>query len=107
MKGESGWLNTRLKTIRENLKKLNSNAANDSMNRSLLNQSLANEEIIDDAVAADDVVFLKSLPVSDESMDTILQKLSSTRTYRQKMLLDKKIHLKEHFPYFFTHPDLV
>lgn len=104
VKGDSGWLNIRLKTVRENLRQLNLNAANVSLN--LLNQS-ASESVIDDSVAADDVVFLKSLIVSDENMETFWEKLNFTRSYRQKMLLDKNIHLKEQFPYFFTHPEMV
>lgn len=106
VKGDSGWLNIRLKTVRENLRQLNLNAANVSLNRSLLNQS-ASENVIEDSVAADDVMFLKSLIVSDENMEMFWKKLNSTRSYRQKMLLDKNIHLKEQFPYFFTHPDMV
>lgn len=107
MNRDSGWLNIRLKTVRENMKQLNLNAANVSMNRSLLNQSMAIEEVCDDSVAANDIVFLKSLLVSDENMDTFWEKLNSTRSYRHKMLLDKNTHLKEQFPYFFTRPDMV
>lgn len=108
LKGEKGWINARLKYVRDLQNKLNRSASNISMHSIAADQNTTIENTSnDDEAAANDVLFLKTLVVSDEVMETIFQKLNSTREYRKKMLLDKTIHLKEHFPYFFTHPQLV
>lgn len=51
-----------------------------------------------------DVHLLKSLIVNVENLDTIKQLLNKTREYRAKMLDKKETEIKEHFPYFFSHP---
>lgn len=81
---------------------------NSELNISRSNQDDAMEPYVDDeSIAEQDVQFLKSLIVTDENMSIFAEKLNSTRKYRLKLLLDKGIHLKEWFPYFFTHPQLV
>lgn len=92
-----GWFNARLKNMRGAQKKLTTN--NNSNRRSARRSKIPNP--------SDDVIYLKSLVVSDENMPIFIEKLNSTRGHRMEMLLDKNIHLKEMFPYFFTHPDLV
>lgn len=55
-----------------------------------------------------DVDVLKSLIVNAENLDIIKQKLNRTRAYRKRMLQNNETEIKEHFPYFFSHPfDLV
>lgn len=98
--GDKGWFNVRLKNIRELQKRLNKSANNQ------LDKSVASDNSLEEA-ATEDILFLKSLVVSEENMHIFLQKLNSTRTHRQKMLLNKEINLKEQFPYFFTNPQLV
>lgn len=81
---------------------------NSELNVSRSNQDDAVEPYVDnESIAEHDVLFLKSLIVTDENMPIFAEKLNSTREYRLKLLLDKEIHLKEWFPYFFTHPQLV
>lgn len=81
MKGDSGWLDIRLKTVRENIQQVNLNAAyaHASLNRSLPSQSLTGD-ISGDKNAASDVAFLKSMLVSDEYMDTFWKNLNFTRS---------------------------
>ncbi|XP_031639195.1 uncharacterized protein LOC116351255, partial [Contarinia nasturtii] len=107
LNGDKGWMNARLKYVREAQSKLNKSANNVSLNTSQQVQHITSSDDVDETVAAAEVIFLKSLVVSDENMETLLQKLNSTRTYRHKILKDKNIHLKEQFPYFFTHPHLI
>lgn len=97
----TGWINARLKYVREQQNKLNQNPNEATDNNNL------DEVIMTDDMATDDILFLKSLVVCEDNMVIFIQKLNATRSYRQKMLLDKSIHLKEQFPYFFTHPHLV
>lgn len=51
-----------------------------------------------------DVDFLKSLIFSHENLAVFRQKLNATREYRAIMMTKKETEIKEHFPYFFTHP---
>lgn len=52
----------------------------------------------------DDVHILKSIIVNVENMDAIKQMLNRTREYRAQMLQKIETEIKEHFPYFFSHP---
>lgn len=88
--------------MRDQQNKLNPSSKTDANGNERLERVAVSDEI-----AADEVRFLKSLPVIEENMDIYIQKLNLTRNYRQKMLLDKEINLKEQFPYFFTHPQMV
>lgn len=108
MNGDTGWFNARLKNLREAQKKLNKKATKTSIRKSSTRRvsSAVDQAAIDKAIV-DDVIFLKSLVVSDKNMDIFIQKLNFTRIHRNKMLLDKNIHLKEQFPYFFTNPEMV
>lgn len=101
--GDKGWLNARLKHMRDVQRKLEKNNAE---NDSIINESQLNESVLE-VTAQADIVFMKSMVISDDKMDILLQKLNSTRKFRQAMVLDKSIHLKEQFPYFFTNPELV
>lgn len=105
--GDNGWLNARLKNVRNVRNKLNRTANNSTLNVTANTQDMENVDEIDDQTAAKDVIHLKSFDISEFNSELFLQKLNSTRKYRNKMLLDKEIHLKEQFPYFFTQPQLV
>lgn len=88
--------------MREVQRKLEKNKTkNDSISETQLNESAM------EATAQADIIFMKSMVINDDVMDLFLQKLNFTRKHRQAMLLDKSIHLKEQFPYFFTNPALV
>lgn len=52
----------------------------------------------------DDVDLLKSLIVNTENLDLIKQLLNRTREYRAEMMLKNETEIKEHFPYFLSHP---
>lgn len=51
-----------------------------------------------------DVDILKSLVVCSESLPVFKEKLNQTRKYRAEMMKKDEIEIKEHFPYFLTHP---
>lgn len=106
LKGDRGWFNARLNYLRSVQNAMNKSASNKSQNRSQLNTTVLNDDCNDEAAAAD-ILYLKSLPINDSNLEIFTQKLNSTREYRQKMLLDKSINLKEQFPYFFVKPELV
>lgn len=62
-------------------------------------------QVPDDNVdVKDDVDLLKSLIVNVDNLDRIKQLLNRTREYRAEMLLKSEVEIKEHFPYFFSHP---
>lgn len=96
----SGWLNVRYYYIRQ----LKRKQERDEM----LNGSGGAESVFqipdDNYNAKDDVEQLKSLIVCSRNWDIIREKLNRTREYRAQMLKRKETELKEHFPYFFTHP---
>lgn len=98
MKGDKGWFNARLSYLREVQNKLNKSDKNTVSNNSQLNEDSHQRCDDDEAIAS--VVFLKSLIVSEENMETFIQKLNLTREYRQKMLLEKNFNLKEQFHTF-------
>lgn len=104
MKGDKGWFNARLSYLREVQNKMNKSDKSKVSNSSQLDE---NASPISDDEAISSVLLLKSLVVTEENMETFIQKLNLTREYRQRMLLEKSINLKEQFPYFFTHPLLV
>lgn len=106
MKGDSGWLNARLKNLRAAQKKL-TNACSVRRSNTMSRASDANHQQTVKQKMVEDVIFLKSLPVSNENMNIFIEKLNSTRAHRMEMLMDKSIHLKEQFPYFFTNIELV
>lgn len=106
--GDNGWMNARLKTVRNARNKLNRSVANHSTSNVTANtQDMDNVDEIGDETAANEVTHLKSFNISEFNSEVFLQKLNSTRKYRNKMLLDRAIHLNEQFPYFFTQPQLV
>lgn len=95
-----GWLNAWYYYIRQMKRKqvhselVRANGAVDST------LQLSNDNYDPD----DDVQLLKSLVVNLENLNTIKQLLNKTREYRVIMLKKKETEIKEHFPYFFSHP---
>lgn len=105
VKGDKGWINARLTYLRSVQNNLNKSTSNATLKGSQSNVVVA--QTIDDETAAAEVLLLKAMVVSEENMETIIEKLNLTREYRQKMLLDKNMNLKEQFPYLFTNLSLV
>lgn len=54
-----------------------------------------------------DVDHLKSLIVCTTNLEKFREKLNATRSYRDLMMKTEETELKEHFPYFFTHPAIM
>lgn len=54
-----------------------------------------------------DIEVLKATIVNESNLPEIQTKLKSTLAYRQKLLENRELDLKEFFPYFFTDPELV
>lgn len=107
MNGDVGWLNVRLKNLRGAQKKLTTKRRSGRRSGRTSLTSVAADQQSAEQKIADDVIFLKSLVVSNENINIFIEKLNSTRARRMEMLLDKNIHLKEQFPYFFTNIELV
>lgn len=55
----------------------------------------------------DDLLFLKTVVVSANTIDGIRQRLEMTRKKRDEMVKEDTIDYLEHFPFFFTYPNLV
>lgn len=107
--GAGGWLNSRLKNVREahnRLKRQQENENLDANDDSSFDLDLVEHELSDEE-AEQMVEVLKSTIVSPQTLDAVMVNLASTRKYRHKMLLSKELDLKQEFPYFFTHPSLV
>lgn len=64
-------------------------------------------EVCDDEKQKEDLDFLKYCVVNDISEDVLIAKLNSTRDLREKIIRDKNTDLRENFPFFFSHPELV
>lgn len=104
LNGDSGWLNSRIKNLREAKNKLIQKRHVETNENSILAEQ--NEIGNDEAKAI--ITSLKSMAVVPEKLEEISQKLAITRKYRKNLLLGNvKLNLKELFPYFFTHPEVV
>lgn len=55
----------------------------------------------------DHLLWLKTVVVSDASLEEIRAKLELTRSLRDEMVLKDTAELIQEFPFFFTHPLLV
>lgn len=60
-----------------------------------------------DTSTAEDLEFLKSMFVINQSKDLIKKKLKSTLDARVEMVKDVECDLLEQFPFFFSNPELV
>lgn len=96
----SGWLNVRYYYIR----KMKRSQESSELLRA--NGAVASPIQMpdDNHDVQSDVHFLKSLIINVEHMDVIKQLLNRTREYRAQMLEKNETEIKEHFPYFFSHP---
>lgn len=54
-----------------------------------------------------DLLYLKHAVIKDQNPETIVQKLKSTRKLRDDMCAKLETDYREHFPFFFTNPELV
>lgn len=54
-----------------------------------------------------DFDILKTVVISDETIDFVKEKIILTQSYRTQILSDMKVDLRESFPYFFVQPELV
>lgn len=109
LSGDGGWLNSRLKTVRESRRRLDRAALNQTKNPNQNDASMevAQTEDIEDADADIEIDELKMMVVNDSTIEAIMTKLDLTRNYRQKMMKRGELNLEESFPFFFTHPKLV
>lgn len=55
----------------------------------------------------DDMLYLKTVVVSDSNVDEIRNMLRITRIGRDELVKNDSIDFLEHFPFFFARPDLV
>lgn len=51
-----------------------------------------------------DVEMLKQLVINKDNLPIFEEKLNLTRDYRAEMMTKPETEIKEHFPYFHTHP---
>lgn len=70
-------------------------------------EELPQASAIEDAESEVLVNKMKSLVIDESNLDDVKGDLRVTRSYRSKMLLNKRTDLLESYPYFFTHVDLV
>lgn len=54
-----------------------------------------------------DLLWLKTIVVSNANLEEIRTKLKLTRSLRDEMVLRENVELIQEFPFFFTHPLLV
>lgn len=68
------------------------------------NRESLSQESNDEYNPKHDVDLLKNMVVDAGNLEIIRQKLNKTRAYRLEMLTKTETEMKEHFPYFFSHP---
>lgn len=108
MSSDGGWLNSRIKNVRDAQSKIKQKQMVEVNESSSENVGSANQEKLDNSEAKSVIATLKSIAVGPETIAEIMQKLEITREYRKDLLLSNmELNLKQEFPYFFTHPDLV
>lgn len=96
---QNGWFATRLKYLKQ--RRNSHQIRNNSNENNNISQSTdATHEV-------EDMEYLKHVVVDDVSFELIVEKLNSTRKFRQQMLQNKETDMRENFPFFFSHPKLV
>lgn len=55
----------------------------------------------------EDMDYLKRAVITKTNFNSVVAKLNTTRSLRQRMLLDLNTDWRESFPFFFSHPKLV
>lgn len=101
MVGSGGLFCNRVKYLQKQKR-----SANKDINENLEEQQdLSNSMVMRDG--KEDFEFLKSVIIDQTDVEILKQKLGSTRSFRANMLQDKNIDLRENFPFFFSHPNLV
>lgn len=99
--GGTGWMVSRLKTIRQKSKSVTSNQMQN------ITENGSDYSSIDESDPAEDLQILRSLVPNKENIKDIHTKLLNTMELRKKMFEDKNLNLLVHFPYFFHTPELV
>lgn len=69
--------------------------------------SLPTPQDVDRPYSMNDLLYLKTVVVSENSMAEIQKKLEVTRHQRDELVRSNKVDFMEHFPFFFAHPQLV
>lgn len=57
--------------------------------------------------AESDLLFLKHAVIKNQNPELVIEKLSSTRALRDEKCAEIDKDYREHFPFFFTNPELV
>lgn len=97
--GTSGRLYNRIRYLRK-LHKANNTENEESATPQLTQNN-------DQNYSMDELLYLKSVVINENSMPEILKRLEITRRQRDEMVRSDTIDLMEHFPFFFTCPQLV
>lgn len=108
MIGPRGFLKARLQYLRnkENKKKAKTTQPSNDASMQSPNSSIMSDGDVENELMRQ-VLSMKSIVVNEENMASLVEKLKVTRKFRRSLLKKPEVQLKEYFPYFFTHPDLV
>lgn len=98
--GTSGRLYNRIRYLRK------LNCAKNSENAETANSSTPFQHE-GQKYSMDDLLYLKTVVISETNLDEVRKKLEITREHRDELVRKDTIDLMEHFPFFFTRPQLV
>lgn len=98
--GGTGWIASRLKTLRNKSKSDKGTETNGS-------NTDDNGNEIDENSPEEDLEILRSIVPDARNIDDIHALLARTIDHRKKLFEDKNLNLLVHFPYFFHCPELV
>lgn len=90
---QNGWFTTRLKYLKQR--------RNSQQIRNVSSENNNNSLSTDATYEVEDMEYLKHVVVDDLNFELIVEKLNSTRKFRQKMLQNKETDMRESFPFFF------
>lgn len=94
-----GFFARRLKYVQQRRKNNEEPDLNEANHSHPQDEDAQNEE--------EDMDYLKRAVISKNNFASVVEKLNATRKLRQQMLLNKETDLREQFPFFFSHPELV
>lgn len=102
------YISSRIKYIRQHARKSQRPIEEASNDDSDMEEQANNSSIVlDEALLKKDIDYLKNTVVNSSNLNSIKEKLISTKDLRMKMLTNKELDLMITFPYFFTHSELV
>lgn len=102
-----GYLDTKMRNARIAERKRQRNSSIGGLNNVTCENVSVFESSATDESGKNDVDFLKTVLVNEANMHVIKSKLQSTLSIRFEMMKTAELDLKETFPYFFTHSQLV